>query len=227
MGVARRSYDHPKALPDQPLPHANPTALATLPLPSQEALPVTTQAEVQRPLNISISRTTAVEAPATAAAAAPVSRMQPWVGNNLVARVPVAAQNSTGQWQDKSGFAHAANAVAESPFSFADGQSGLAGGSKMSRKRSADATEAEPRAKRWQIESFPGSVAHGGVTGMATAARLSEGGSSSNENGQEGIQWAEGLMGAHFKDTSLRVKVALSNAAIDQATEEMDECGHM
>ena len=150
--------------------------------------------------------------------------MQPWVGNNLVARVPTAAQNSRRQWQDKSGFAHTANAVPESPFSLANGQAGF-GGSK--RKRSADASEAEPTAKRWQIESFPGSVVHGGVSNTASAARLSEGGSSSNENGQEGVQWGEGLMGTHMKHTSLRVKVALSNAAVGQASEEMDESGHM
>ena len=59
---------------------------ALLPLPHEEA---TTSAHPQADTK-PMFRTTAVNAAATAPAAAPISRMQHWAGNSLDGRVPVA-----------------------------------------------------------------------------------------------------------------------------------------
>ena len=109
-------------------------------------------------------------------------------------------------------------------------QQGAFSGFKLSRKRSAEDHSEEPAAKRWQIESFPGAMAgsvskKNGVWDAASAARTSEGGSSSTETGQEGDDAAEGLTGLPNKHNNLRVKVALSNAAMSQQPEKMDESG--
>lgn len=185
----RRLPDPLETISEQPLPQRFSNALPTLPLPHEAA---TTSAHAQADKLTNTFRATAVDTAVTAAAA-PASRMQRWEGNNLVARVPTAVQNNGMQSWAKPGFAYTANR-ADDPMlgEGASVQLGRLGGAKSSRKRSAETSTTQPAAKRWQIESFPGSVAGGvsknnGLWETASAAMALDGGNSSSEAAQSGV----------------------------------------
>ena len=129
---------------------------------------------------------------ATGAAPATTSRVQRWEGSNiLVGGEPAAAQDSGLQLVTEQGHADTAGRAAEAMGSKGAGMQGGQTGAAKSRKRSAEASSAQPAAKRsvWNIQAFAGSMA--GSEGQqhspcetANVAGL-EGGSHSSEDGQE------------------------------------------
>ena len=187
----RRLPDPLDTISEQPLPLRFSNALPTLPLPHEAA---TTSAHAQADKLTNTFKATAVDTAVTAVAAGPTSRMQQWEGNNLVARVSTAVQNNGMQSWAKPGFAYTANRADDPMLGEGEGvQLGRLGGAKSSRKRSAETNTTQPAAKRWQIESFPGSVAGGvsknnGLWETASAAMALEGGNSSSEAAQLGVE---------------------------------------
>ena len=217
LRVPRRRSNDPVTVTTE-----EPRGLPSLSLPHEQASG-SAQAQAEKPT----FRTTAVDRAATAAAAAPTSSLQQWEGNNLVARVPAAARNSMMQAWAQSGLAcKMGDDTAQG--SEAGMQLGRVGGSKLSRKRSAEVTEAQPAAKRWQSK---GSVAGGdskrkSLWEIASAAKGLQGGSGGMEaaQGKVEIGVAEGNMALNHKRTSM--KASFSSAVMemdDQYADQMDE----
>ncbi|KAL3143804.1 hypothetical protein ABBQ32_003631 [Trebouxia sp. C0010 RCD-2024] len=141
----------------------------------------------------SVCRATAVGTAATAAASAVpttsnVLRLQG--SNDLVARVPAAEQSSGMQLLAEQQNADTAGRAGQSVGSMGAGVQRGESGVAKSRKRSAEASSAQPAAKRsaWKIEAFPGSLhgsdGHHNSSRTASVAG-SEGSSHSREDGQE------------------------------------------
>ena len=219
-GVARRLYAQARALVQQPLSHEQGGALCSQPSTGDGAWE-SMAAQTDRVARAAL-RAPAVGAATTAVAS--VSRVQPWEGNNLVARVPVAAQNSTVQPLAYPTLTQAHSMPVDSPLSQAsdidaptDTFSGAA-----SMKRSGSAALAEPMPKRWQIEAYPGleSVSNSSsLWGIASAARKLQNGTG----GTEGSEMAEDLR--QLQHSGIKLKVKLSHAASPQKPEIMDESG--
>ncbi|KAL3144152.1 hypothetical protein ABBQ32_003940 [Trebouxia sp. C0010 RCD-2024] len=177
-------------------------------------------------LNSDTCKATAVD---TAAEANPTrsTEVQQWQGNgNLVDRAPTAAQSSGLQFLAKQGCADtgADDSAGDSVCSGAAVvQGGQGGGAKMSRKRGAEASTAQPAGKRWKIESFPGSLPSsvGQQTSPCKTAYVAgfEGGSCSNEQGQGGSEVGDGRMVFLTEPIGLSFK---SSAAMSQQYERRE-----
>ena len=177
-------------------------------------------------------RLASVEVTAPAVAASPPAlapaKMQTWEGNSLVARVPVVAQHNTVlQWP--TAVAHTTSRPLDTPVTH---NTQLETFPASPKKRSAETAIAEPVAKRWQIEAYPGAQAgavskSSHVWDVANAVRLSAGGKRSIAAGGEDCEMAEGLMGLQKQHTGIKLKVVLSRAASEQKSEVMDESGHV
>ncbi|KAL3144739.1 hypothetical protein ABBQ38_001860 [Trebouxia sp. C0009 RCD-2024] len=152
----------------------------------------TTSAQVD---SNNMCRATAMNTAATAAApdVPTASKVQRRQGrNDLVARVPLAAQSSGMQLTAEERYAATAGRSGDSVCSEGAGMQGGQGRGAKSRKRSAEASSAQPAAKRsaWKIEAFPGPL--NGSDGQhnssetASVAGLEGGGCSSD--GQEGAK---------------------------------------
>ncbi len=223
-GLVRRLYDQARALVHQPLSHDQARAVPNQPSEDGEAVD-SVLAQSDRLASMAFRAAAVAEA---APAVAPAGRMQPWENNNLVARIPVAAQHSKVQPWATSSLPQTTAMPVDSPLTeSSDAQLDTFSGS--CKKRSApDASQAEPAAKRWQIEAFPGAAAGTGaksinVWDIANAARLSRGGRHNVEGGVEDYEMAEGLMGLQAQQNGVKLKVVLSRAATAQKPEVMDE----
>ncbi|KAL3144150.1 hypothetical protein ABBQ32_003938 [Trebouxia sp. C0010 RCD-2024] len=157
------------------------------------------------------------------------SEVQRWEGNNnLVARVLTAAQSSRMQFLAKQGHADtsAGDSVCTGGAGVQGGQGG--GGAKMSRKRVAEASTAQPAGKRWKIESFPGSLPSsvGQQTSPCKTAYVAgmERSSCSSEQGQGGSEVADGVMGSYIEPIGLSFK---SSAAMSQQNEKREQSEHV
>ena len=173
-------------------------------------------------------RLASMEVPAPAVAASPPAlapaKMQTWEGNNLVARVPVVAQHNTVQ-QWPTAVAQTTSRPLDTPVTH---NTQLETFPTSPKKRSAETAIAEPVAKRWQIEAYPGAQVgavskSSHVWDVANAVRLSAGGKRSIAAGGEDYEMAEGLK----QHTGMKLKVVLSRAASEQKSEVMDESGHV
>ncbi|KAL3144264.1 hypothetical protein ABBQ32_004037 [Trebouxia sp. C0010 RCD-2024] len=174
-------------------------------------------------------RATAVGTASTAAEANPTSssEVQRWQGDGiLVDRAPTAAQSSGMQTLAKQGWAD--TSAGDSVCSGGAGVQGAQGrGAKMSRKRGAEASTAQPAGKRWKIESFPGSLPSS--MGQQTSPRKTayvaglEDGSRSSEQGQGGPDIADGGMASCSEHMSLSDK---SSAAMNQQYGRRADSGH-
>ena len=168
---------------------------------------------------------TAVGTASTASEALPTtSQVQRWQDNRLVARVPTAAQSSGMQVLAKQGYAD--TRADESACSRgADVQGAQQGAAKMSRKRAAEASTAQPAGKRWKIESFPGSLptSSGQQSSPCETANVAglTGGSCSSEDGQGASEVADGGM------TFSTEHMGLGFAATSQQYKSREECGHV
>ncbi len=228
-GVTRRLYAQARAPVHQPLMNDHARALSRQPSTDDEArdagMAQTDTPALAAPAFTAPAVTAAATAAATAVPTAAVSRVQPW-GNNNLARLPAAAQNSIVQPWAQSAFAQATAMPADSSrnqASHAQEDSILGAASK---KRSASGSFAEPVAKRWQIGAFQGGgIGNVGnsssVWGAAIAAGLSEDG----KHDSEGSEMGDGLSRLQSQHSGIRLKVKLSHAASVQKPEVMDESG--
>ncbi|KAL3130522.1 hypothetical protein ABBQ38_008337 [Trebouxia sp. C0009 RCD-2024] len=173
------------------------------------------------------SQAESVDTALTAAAGSTpsTSEVQRWHGNNSM--VATVAENSGVQFLEKQGCAD--TSAGDSVCSGEAGvQGGQGGGAKMSRKRVAEASTAQPAGKRWKIESFPGSlpiseVQQNSPCKTAYVAGV-EGGSGSSEQGQGGSDVADGVMASLTEPIGLSFK---SSAAMSQQYERKEEPGHV
>lgn len=226
-------HDEARALPHQPQPrafsHQPQLARAGSHQLSADSLPESS----------SIARSASVQfSPAAVAAAAPAvgpfSRMQPWAGNNLVARVPDTVQLSTMQrWAAGTSMLRASSGPAASPLTdrvdataaaspATAAPPATAAAHAANKKRSADGSNAEPEAKRWQTEASTSSSSRN-MWAIANAARLSHASKKADEGEREDGKGASGLMGLQGQQTRIKLKVVRSCTAAEQEPRVKEE----
>ena len=218
-GVTRRLYAQARAPVHQPLLNDQARALSRQPSTDDEARDAGMVQPDTAAMAAPALTAPAVTAAATAVPTAAVSRMQPW-GNNNLARIPAAAQNSIVQPWAQSAFPayssrNQASHAQEDPILGA-----------ASKKRSANGSFAEPVAKRWQIGAFQGSgfgnvSNNSSVWGAGIAAGLPEDG----RHASEGSEMADGLSRLQSQHNGIRLSVKLSRSGSVQKPEVMDESG--